>query len=350
MAGSWVIYGAYGFTGELTVRMAVERGMMPILAGRDAAKLSEVAKKYSLESRPCSLDKPGEIDAVLKGADVVLHCAGPFSHTFKAMSDACLRTKTHYLDITGEIAVFEGLAARNREAEAAGIMLMPGVGFDVVPSDCLAAHLKRRLPDATHLSLAFQGIGRFSRGTALTMAEGMGRPGAIRRDGKIIPVPPAYETKEIDFGRGSVMTVTIPWGDVSTAYYSTGIKNIQVFTAMPPKTIKSLKMSRYIGFLLRTGFVQNMVKSKIRSQKPGPDDGERARGASLMWGEVRNGVGEIRTSRFKGPEGYTLTAETSLLIVERVLGGALKAGFQTPAKLFGPDLVLEVPNTSREDI
>ena len=350
MAGSWIIYGAYGYTGELTTRLAVERGMMPILSGRDPQKLGEVAKRYSLEARPCSLDNPKQMDEVLGKADLVLHCAGPFSHTFKAMSDACLRTKTHYLDITGEVAVFEGLAARDKEAQAAGIMLMPGVGFDVVPSDCLAGHLKRRLPDATHLTLAFQGIGRFSRGTALTMAEGMGRPGAIRRDGKITPVPPAYKTREIDFGRGPMMAVTIPWGDVSTAYYSTGIPNIEVFTAMPPSTVNSLKWSRYLGPILRTSFVQNMIKSKIRKRKPGPDDGERVRGASLLWGEVKNSAGETRTSRLQGPEGYTLTAETSLLVVERVFGGERKTGFQTPAKVFGPDLVLEVAGVKREDL
>ena len=350
MARDWLLYGAYGYTGELTARLAAEKGMKPILAGRDPAKLEEVARRYNLDYRVASLDDPSSIDRALAGVAVVLHTAGPFSHTYKAMSDACLRQKVHYLDITGEIAVYEGLAARDQEARSAGIMLMPGVGFDVVPSDNLATYLKNRLPDANQLALAFQGLGRVSRGTANTMTESMGRPGAIRQNGKIIPVPPGYKTRTVDFGRGPTDVVTIPWGDVSTAYYSTGIPNIEVFTAMPPAAMKSLRMSRYIGWLLRLGPVQNYLKAQIKKKKPGPDDTERQRGASLLWGEVRNAAGQSHSSRIHGPEGYTLTALTSLIIVDRVLHGKVSPGFQTPSKMYGPDLIMEVPGVIREDL
>jgi short subunit dehydrogenase-like uncharacterized protein len=350
MAQDWLLYGAYGYTGELTVRLAVEKGLRPILSGRDPQKLEAVAQKYQLPQRVASIDDPQSIDRAMKGVNLVLHTAGPFSHTYRAMSDACLRNKVHYLDITGEIAVYEALAARDQEAKSAGIMLMPGVGFDVVPSDCLAAHLKKRLPDANQLSLAFHGLGRLSRGTANTMAESMGKPGAIRQNGKIVPVPPGYKSREIDFGRGPTLAATIPWGDVSTAYYSTGIPNIEVYTAMPAKSFKSLKMSRYIGWLLQLAPVQSYLKGQIRKKKPGPDDAERQRGASLLWGEVKNAKGQTHSSRIQGPEGYTLTALTSLIIVQRVLAGQHTPGFQTPSRMFGSDIILEVPGTSREDV
>lgn len=350
MAGSWLIYGANGYTGELTVRLAIEQGMKPIVSGRSDGKVREVAAKYGLDARPCSLEDARGMDAALSDVDVVLHCAGPFSHTYRAMSDACLRTKTHYLDITGEVGVFEGLAARDQEAKSAGVMLMPGVGFDVVPSDCLANHLKRRLPDATHLCLGFQGLGRLSRGTATTMAENMGRSGAIRQEGKIVPVPPGWKTRTIDFGRGPVTATTIPWGDISTAYHSTGIANIEVYTAMPDSARRSMRMSRYLGWLLQSGPVQKFLKGQIQKRPPGPTDEERKRGASLLWGEVTNAKGEKRTSRLRGPEGYTLTALTSLLVVLRVLRGNAPAGFQTPAKVYGADLVMEVAGVTREDL
>ena len=131
---------------------------------------------------------------------MVLHCAGPFSRTARPMVEACLRNKKHYTDITGEIAVFEACAALDKKAQEAGIMLMPGVGFDVVPTDCLAKHLKGRLPTATRLSLAFYGVGRLSHGTQATMIMNIGKGGAIRRDGKITGVPAAWKTREIDFG------------------------------------------------------------------------------------------------------------------------------------------------------
>ncbi len=231
---NYLIYGANGYTGALTARLAVERGHRPVLAGRNRESVSELAGQLNLEYRAFGLDDPAALDAGLRGVVTVLHCAGPFSHTWKAMSDACLRTKVHYLDITGEVLVFESLAARDAEAKAAGVMLMPGVGFDVVPSDCLAAHLKRRLPTATHLTLGFSGSGRFSRGTATTMAENMHRGGLVRRDGVLAKVPAAWKSRVIDFGAGPVSAMTIPWGDVSTAYHSTGIPNIEVYMSAPP--------------------------------------------------------------------------------------------------------------------
>jgi short subunit dehydrogenase-like uncharacterized protein len=100
----------------------------------------------------------------------VLCAAGPFSATSRPVADACLRNRVHYLDITGEIDVFEALAARDAEAKARGIMLLPGVGFDVAPSDCLAAHLKRRLPDANDLRPYLSLRANTSRGTAKTIA------------------------------------------------------------------------------------------------------------------------------------------------------------------------------------
>src|SRR6185436_12676748 len=227
MAGTFLIYGANGYTGELITRYAVERGMKPILAGRNAVKIEELAKKDHLDYRIFSLDETTRMDAALQEVDVVLHCAGPFSLTSRPMVEACLRNRKHYTDITGEISVFETMAALDKKAQDAGIMLMPGVGFDVVPSDCLARHLKDRLPTASHLSLAFYGMGRLSHGTQATMTMNVGKGGAIRKDGKITSVPAAWKTGEIDFGEVTKTGVTIPWGDVATAFYSTGIPNIE---------------------------------------------------------------------------------------------------------------------------
>ena len=196
----FLIYGANGYTGELITRFAVERGMSPILAGRNAIAVEALAKKHHLEYRVFGLNEKDRLDAALREVDMVLHCAGPFSLTSRPMVEACLRNKKHYTDITGEIAVFEGTAALDNRAKEAGVMLMPGVGFDVVPSDCLAKHLKDRLPTANRLSLAFYGMGRLSHGTQATMTMNVGRGGAIRKDGKITPVPAAWKTREIDFG------------------------------------------------------------------------------------------------------------------------------------------------------
>jgi short subunit dehydrogenase-like uncharacterized protein len=350
MPSNFLLYGANGYTGKLIARMGRERGLRPILAGRDKSTIEQLAAEHGFEHRIFALDDSAAIDAALSEVSVVLHCAGPFSRTSRPMADACLRTKTHYLDITGEATVIETLAARDREAKAAEIMLLPCVGFDVVPSDCLAAHLKRRLPSATHLALAIQGMGRVSRGTATTMVENINRGGLIRRDGKLTPVPAAWKTREIDFGRGAVMATTIPWGDVATAFYSTGIPNIEVYAAIPAKVRRMMKLSRSFGWLLGTKAVQRFLKKRIKAGPPGPNEEERARGKSFVWGEVTDDSGQRAVSRLRGPEGYTLTALTALAIVERVLGGQFSVGFQTPSKAYGADLILEIEGVTREDI
>ncbi len=174
MTTPFLLYGSYGYSGALIADLAVRNGMRPILAGRNAVRLKAQAETLGLEHRPISLDDFTSLEAALKEVPLVLHCAGPFSHTFKPMVDACLRTGRHYLDITGEIAVFEALAARDAEAQQEGVMLLPGVGFEVVPSDCLVAHLKQRLPEATHLTLAIGSLGGgLSHGTTLTSIEGL---------------------------------------------------------------------------------------------------------------------------------------------------------------------------------
>ena len=348
MTGRFLIYGANGYTGELITRFAVERGMKPILAGRNAIAIEELAKKHHLDYRIFSLDETSRLDAALQEVDMVLHCAGPFSLTSRPMVEACLRNKKHYTDITGEISVFESMAALDDKAKASEVMVMPGVGFDVVPSDCLARHLKDRLPSATHLSLAFYGMGRISHGTQATMTMNVGRGGAIRKDGKITPVAAAWKSREIDFGEVKRTGVTIPWGDVATAYYSTGIPNIEVFTVMPKQNLKMLKLSRYIGWLLAAKPVQEYLQKQI--PPGGPSDEERAKGKTYLWGEASDLNGNRVESRLQTPEGYTITALAALNIAQKILDGNFKPGFQTPAKVYGADLVLEIEGVTREDL
>ncbi|MBK7705613.1 MAG: saccharopine dehydrogenase NADP-binding domain-containing protein [Acidobacteria bacterium] len=343
---NFLIYGANGYTGELIARYAAERGMKPILAGRNAAKIDEIAQRFGFESRVFSLEETEKLDTALGEVDFVIHAAGPFSITSQPMAEACLRTKRHYLDITGEISVFESMALLDEHAKAAGIMVMPGVGFDVVPSDCLARHLKDRLPSATELTLAFYGLGRISHGTQATMTMNVGRGGAVRRDGEIVTVPSAYKTREIDFGEFTKTGVTIPWGDVSTAYYSTGIPNIEVYTVLPDSSRTLLKLSRYLGWLLATGPIQAVLQKQIPAG--GPSDDERAKGKTYLWGHAADEDGNAVEARQFGPEGYTLTALTALKIAEKILGGEFCPGFQTPAKCYGADLILEIEGTSRD--
>jgi len=347
---SFLLYGANGYTGELIARLAVQKGLTPILAGRNLQKIESLATELGLEYRIFTLDNTAAVDEALADVPVVLNCAGPFSQTAKSLVTGCLRTKTHYLDITGEVAVFEAIAAQNSSAQASGVMLLPGVGFDVVPSDCLAAHLKARLPTATQLTLAFQALGRISRGTATTMVEAQGKGGLVRHSGVLTSVPAAWKTRTIDFGQGSAIAVTIPWGDVSTAFYSTGIPNIEVYAAFPASIRMGMVATRYIGGLLSLPPVQNLQKRLIQNQLPGPSETERTQGKSLLWGEVVDDSGKTAVSRLQCPEGYTLTAMTAVEIVSRVLAGQFHPGFQTPSLVYGADFILNFDGVVRKDL
>lgn len=345
-----LIYGANGYSAGLIIELARTQRARPSLAGRSADKLAQLATATNLPTRAFALDDAAEIRRQLKGVRVVLNCAGPFARTARPLAAACIDAGTHYLDITGEIEVFEALAALGGKAKAASVMLMPGTGFDVVPSDCLAAHLKRRLPDATQLTLAFQALGRASRGTATTMIENLHRGGAIRRNGKLIAVPAAYASRDIDFGLGPVGTLCIPWGDVSTAWVSTGIPDIQVFMAAPWQLRVMSRLSRRFGPLLASAPVQRYFKRRIQAGPPGPDPASRRRGLARLWGEAKNASGKSCTSRIDTVEGYTLTALTAWDIAKRVAGGATLPGFCTPSMLFGPDYILGFPGTTRTDV
>ena len=343
---NYLIYGANGYTGSLIARLAVRRGHRPILAGRNAREVADLAGELRLESRVFPVEA---IDRGLEGVSAVLHCAGPFVRTARHMAAACLRAGVHYLDVTGEIVVFETLAAMDGLAQKAGVMLLPGVGFDVVPTDCLAAHLKRRLPTATRLRLGFQIKGGVSRGTARTMAENLHGGGAVRKRGKIVKVPACWKTRRIDFGLGPTMAMTIPWGDVSTAWHSTGIPDIEVFMAAPVSVRIMARLTRGMNWLLKSGFVQRRLDRKIAAAPAGPSEAQRERGVSLVWGEALDDRRCKVTSRLRGPEGYTLTALTALAIAERVVAGEARPGFQTPARMFGADFILGVPGVERVD-
>lgn len=346
----FLIYGATGYTGRLIARTAIARGHRPTLAGRRREPLEELGRELELGWAVARLDDPAGLEAALDGHRAVLHCAGPFLHTSEPMVQACLRRRIHYLDITGEIRVFERLADLGPGAQEAGVSLLPGVGFDVVPTDCLAAHLARRLPNATRLVIAFRGTGGISRGTALTMVENLGRPGAVRREAHIVPVPVAWKTREVDFGRGPRLAMTIPWGDVATAYHTTGIGDIEVYTAVSPGTVRLLRGVRWLAPLLATRAVRRTVAALVRRGLTGPSAEARAAGTTVVWAEVEDDAGRRAAARLRGPDGYTFTAETAVRAVERVLAGGTSAGFLTPAKAFGPDFVLDVPGVSRQDL
>ena len=242
----WMIYGANGYTGKLVVAEAISRGLKPVLAGR-STEVVAIASKHGLEAKVFSLSSIDKVKTQIEDFDVIANCAGPFSATAKTMIQACIQSKVHYIDITGEIPIYDYANQQDNEALSAGIVLCPGVGSDVIPTDCLALSLKEKCPDATHLTLAWAIKGsKPSKGTAKTAVEGLVHGGKIRENGIIKKVPLAHKEREIDFGYGPINTVTIPWGDIFTAFHSTGIPNIEFYLARSKKAVKKMRKQRML--------------------------------------------------------------------------------------------------------
>jgi short subunit dehydrogenase-like uncharacterized protein len=346
MTQDWLLYGANGYTGELIAREAVRRGMRPVLAGRSRQKIDKLAAELGCRGAVFTLDDHTSLVSALDGMAAVLHCAGPFSQTARSMMQACLATHVHYLDITGEIEVFELAHSVDEKAHRSGIVMCPGVGFDVVPTDSIAARLKQEMPDATHLALGFDSNSGLSKGTAKTAIESAGGGSRVRRDGRIVEMPFASATRRIDFGAGERLAVGIPWGDVSTAYYTTGIPNIEVFTATSPKALHRLRRANLLRPLLRQHWVRGLVKYGIEHRVKPPDQAQRDNNPSFVWGEVRNTAGQTRSARLRTANGYSLTVTSSLGILAALLSLGRASGFTTPTGLVGPDFVTTLPGSS----
>ena len=347
-SNQFLLYGANGYTAGLIIPVALQQGLKPILSGRRKEVLEPLSAKYNLPFKVIDLSDTTALINALKELPLVLNAAGPFHRTARLMIEACLQTHTHYIDITGEIPVFELAKRYNEAAIKVGIMLMPGAGFDVVPTDCLAMFLKNQLPDAVDLKLAFVALGGgLSHGTATTMAESLGEGGLVRENGMLVKKPLGHEGRWINFGEKNMFVMAIPWGDISTAYHTTGIANIEAFTGMKPSIYRLLKFQSSYNWLLKTTIVRNFIKKKINQRPPGPSEEARTRGKSLVWGEVRNAKGETIRAMLHTADGYTLTALSSILIAIKILNGKFRPGYQTPGSAYGQDLVLEIPGTSR---
>ncbi|MEI6179189.1 MAG: saccharopine dehydrogenase NADP-binding domain-containing protein [Chloroflexales bacterium] len=349
----FLLYGATGTVGTAIAHLAVQRGVQPILAGRDTAKVKALAASLNLPYRSANVTDSAALTRMLTDVPAVLNCAGPFLYTFQPVVDACLRTGTHYLDITGEIPVYQALAALDQAARRRGITILPGVGFDVVPTDCLAAHLQRRLPSATHLALAFcsEGPTAFPPGTLNTIVEMIPHRQALRRQGgQLEPIPRTGRTRLIDFGAGPVEATMFGWGDVYMAFVSTGIPNIEDYLVLPAPVRQGFALFDALHPLFRLSVVRALAKRQLQAYARTTPE-RRAQVRTIVWGEVRDDQGRVATARLRGPEaGVIWTAELALAAVRQVLVGQMQPGFQTPARAFGPDFVLEHAGVTREDL
>jgi short subunit dehydrogenase-like uncharacterized protein len=353
----WMLYGATGYTGQLVAEEAIRRGHRPLLAGRSAEKLRPLAERLGLEWVAVALDDAEGLAEAVSRVKLVYHAAGPFVQTSAAMVRACLKAGAHYLDITGEIPVYQQVFAYDAAARERGIALIPGVGFDVIPSDCLLKYVAHQLPDADQLIVALDALGtaerltgRISAGTANSMLELIAQMGiAARRDGKLTTLPFGYGARRFTFTTGQKAAMPIPWGDLEIGWRTTGIPNITTYLTFPPSAIEMFRVAGpLMRGLLQSSGLRGFLRGQISRMLSGPDEGHRQTGRSALYAQVRNPQEETRQAWLETAEGYQFTALAAPLVVEQVLAGNLR-GATTPALALGADFVLSIPGTRRLD-
>lgn len=348
---TFLLYGANGYTGELIARYAASFGLQPILAGRNKRALAQLGAELKLPFKVFSLDDKVAMQQALQEVTVVVNAAGPYDFTAKQLVEACIAEGRHYLDLNGDAIIYDMIRTYDKAAKDSGVMLLPGAGYDVVPTDCLALWLKQQMPDAQSLKIAFAILNSaLSRGTAINTVLKLGLPGLVRIDGKLVEEPVGKRGMYVQFPglQKKLFTMSLPWGDLSTAYVSTGIPNIETYINMNKATWYFLKGQGAYNWLLKTQLVRGIANAIVKRQSPGPDQVTRDKTNTLIWAQVSNAKGATLTANMVVPEAYTLTALTALLITKKVLNKDFKAGYQTPATAYGSDLIMEIQGVKRE--
>ncbi len=348
----WMIYGAYGYTGRLITAEAVKRGHQPILAGRDSAKLASIADEFGLESVAFDLDDIPTIQRHLEAVDLVFHTAGPFTLTAAPMRKACLLSGTHYLDVTGEISVFEETFRQDVVAKQRGILMCSGMGFDVIPTDCLALYVSQQVPTATDLEIGLA-VGRTtngaSAGTMKSALEIIAKGGLLRRDGKLVGYNLGQGERIIRFSHAERSTIPFPWGDLATAYRTTGIRDITTYIAFHPKMITWLRRTGpLLAALMFVKPIRRIAQAWIGWRRKDKQASMGDGGKAYIWVKAYDAEGNAAEAWLETVDGYQFTALAGVRAVEKVLAEN-PCGALSPAQVLGADFVLDLPDTHRFD-
>jgi short subunit dehydrogenase-like uncharacterized protein len=349
MSAALVIYGATGHSGALVARQ-VAGAPPPVLAGRDPVKLRAVAESIGTTWRAAPADDHQALRRAFAGATVVLNAAGPFSRTAMPVLDACLAVGAHYLDLSGEVLVIESLARRHRDAVERRIMVVPAVGYEVVASDCLAASVWARMPDATVLRIATTPAAWASRGSVRTLGEAT-RSSFVRVDGRLREAGLGTPRHTFDFGQGPRPALGLALADLVTAYYTTGIPTIETYVEATPLVRGLVAGTRALGWLWRSAPGRAWLEATADLLPEDPSGGADPSALRMtVVAEAENAAGEIVRARMHTPEAYAFTSAAAVTAIDRVLAGAVEPGFQTPARAWGADFAREIPGVVLEDV
>ncbi len=317
-----MLYGATGYTGTLIVQRGLECGHRPVLAGRSAPAVSGLGERLSLPYRVLSLDDPAALEGALADVDLVLNAAGPFLHTAAPLAQACLDAGVHYLDMSNELQVFLALYDLDEKAKEAGVSVVPGVGFGVVATNCLARYVSEAVRGAEHLEVASRvASAQPGPGAAATMQENLPYGGWIRQGGELTPKEFFTGVTTIGFPDGPCEAMPVPTGDLEAAFRATGAPNVVAYAVSPP--------------------VLGVDASPNGDSVPSAS-------RSFGWARATGRDGSTAEAWLETGDSYAFTSAASLRAVEETLKG-IAPGALSPAAAFGADFAFTIQDTARVD-
>lgn len=324
-----MIYGAAGYTGRMATANARAAGVDLVLAGRpqNKEKMAALAAEMDAEYRLFAVDDGPAREEALSGIAVLLNCAGPFMRTAEPLMQACMATGTHYLDIAAELDSYRLAERYDQAAQAAGVMLLPGSGGSVAMLGCLARHAARRVANPRKLSIALHVAGGFSRGSAISASENVITETLRMVDGQLVSRT-ADELREFDFGDGPATAFPVTLPELITIWRATDIPNIETYVHVTDGAFPD---------------------GDLAAMPDGPTLEQREANRYHAAVEVADEDGTIVRSILDTVNGYTFTTLAAAEAARRVVGGEIRAGFQTPAGLFGDGFAVTIADTTIVD-
>jgi short subunit dehydrogenase-like uncharacterized protein len=341
----WILYGATGITGRLITEAALRRGDSPILAGRNADRVRQLAEQHGLPWRAVDLTDDKALRRLVGSAPLTLLAASPFDTASLRVAYACIDTGTHYLDLANEIPVLEAMYGLQDLASERNVTLLPGVGFGTVAADTLACHVVERLPTADVLDLTIDlytaGSSPGARGSTLrALASGA----QVRRRGQLTRVGFGSRTAGAVVPPGARTVVTVPSGELAAVYRTTGVPNISVSRPLALPHIIARAALPALAVVANSRALQAWVAQRRSTDLPPSNPATKSR----IWAHGADPNGQTALAQLETGEGYAFSAESAVAAVEAVLADPVPGAY-SPGALLGPDFALRIAGTRRVD-
>ena len=355
MPGRIVLFGATGYTGDLTARALLARGVRPLLAARNPDRLAALADELGgLETQVADVARPDSVRALVERGDVLVSTVGPFARWGAPAVQAAIAAGAHYLDSTGEGTFIREVYERyGAGAEAAGCGLVTAFGADWVPGNLAGALALREAGDrAVRVQIGYfmtgagaASPGDASGGTRATAAAVMLDPAFAWRGGRLVTERAARRVRTFDVSGRSRPAFSVPTSEhFALPRLAPGLRDVDVYLgwfgpAARPIQAFSLTASLLTRVPGAKGALAALVGRGAKGSTGGPDAARRARTGQLAVAQAFAADGTVLSEvRLEGANVYDFTAAILAWGAERAAAEGLQGtGALGPVDGFGLD-------------